>query len=139
MINVKVSDGQTDAGAKVTSRGQLVTAPLDFSVPYFKAMTVNDQVYNFLINDVNKLIVITDVIAFGDRSVGTNGSVVNIYEATASDSGTITKEVLRLDIGKNSSFVATGLNYVLSQGVFLNAKQSDNNVNLTIGAYRINL
>lgn len=139
MIAASLIDGETFQHVKVTPKGELVTAPIEHTDPVFQSMTVNDQAYNFFINQIGFQIVITDIIAFGDRSVGTAGSAVVIYEATATDSTVATKTILQLDIGKNASFVATGLNYFMSQGVFINAKMDDNNVNLTIGGYRVKI
>ena len=48
-VDSHITDSATSHRAKVTTYGQLVTAPLAFSQPATNSMAVDDQVYNFIV------------------------------------------------------------------------------------------
>ena len=136
-INGIVMDGTgTKSKARVTSRGELVVASIAFSEPYFNAMTVDGQVYNFTEPRAGMRFVITDIVAGADRSVGATGVDIVIYES-ATATGTSTKDILALSLTKQTSTNLIGLNLITSTGTYLNATMDDNNVNLTILGYYV--
>ena len=133
-LPINILDKATNKSAIVTSRGQLVTSPLEFSDPVFHSLTANDTADTWFKPFAGKRLVITDVIIQTDRSVTTQ-ALIDIYEATAEDSETIDKQVFQFDLKKQESLVLTGLNIIISEGVFINAKADDSNVLITIGGY----
>ena len=137
-INGILMDGTgTKTKAKVTTRGQLVVAPLEFSEPYFNAMTVDDQVYNFTTPKTGHQFVITDVIAAGDKNVtASTGVEIAIYES-ATASGVSSKDLITLDINRLGGANLIGLNLITTTGTYINATMDDNNVNLTILGYYV--
>jgi len=137
-INGIVMDGTgTKSKAKVTARGQLVVAPLSFSEPYFNAMTVDDQVYNFTTPKTGLQFVITDIIAAGDKNVtASTGVEIVIYES-ATASGVSSKDLFILNINRLGAANLIGLNLITTIGTYLNATMDDNNVNLTILGYYV--
>lgn len=137
MISHSIAGGATNTEAKVTKFGQLVTTPIEYSDPMFKSMSVVDTANNFFTNKAKKQIVITDVIAFANKDIGPNGATVIIYEATSTTTITISKTILQLDMLKNTSVIITGLNLIVTIGLFVNGKTDDNNVALTIAGYRV--
>lgn len=138
-LSVEIEDGRsgTRNKVKVTNRGQLVTAPIDFSTSSFNSMLVNNQAYNFAVPQAGKRFVITDIIVSGDKNVGTSGSEIVIYEATAVDSATVDVNLFQFTITKNTTQSITGLNVITNAGKWINAKMDDNNVNLTILGYSV--
>ena len=136
-LNDAVSIGTgTKSKARVTTRGELVVASIAFSEPYFNAMTVDDQVYNFTEPSAGMQFVITDIVAGADRNVGATGVDISIYESTTA-TGTSSKDILTLSLSKQTSTNLIGLNLITSTGTYLNATMDDNNVNLTILGYYV--
>lgn len=137
MINANIIDGKgDDYKVKVTSRGQLITAPLDFSDAYSVSATVINTAYNFVTPKIGFRFVITDILLNADNSVGTTpGATVVLYEAASLTSTTATKTILSIELVKQTNRDITGLNLIVSEGVWLNIKTDDNNINATVLGY----
>ena len=141
-LSVEIEDGKggTKNKVKVTSLGQLVVAPLEFSEPLFNAIALTATAYNFVEPVAGKRFVITGYIAATDKNVSsTNGAEIAIIESSAIDSTVASKVLLTLDLGKLDSQVITGLNMITSPGVWINASTDDATVNLTILGYYISV
>jgi len=138
-LNIEIEDGRggTKHTAKVTSRGQLVVAPLEFSETYFNFMDVDNQVYNFAEPRAGQRFVITGMLINGSRSIGTSGAVVEIYEADAIDSGTVSKALFTIDLAKSASLSVNPLNVIINSGMWLNGRTDDDDVYLTILGYYV--
>jgi len=136
-ITSKIVDALSGKPAKVTSRGQLVTAPLEFSSTTSIKLEVVDTAYTLSSPKTNKQGVITDIIISGDKNIGTNGSILEIYEATDSTTTTVSKAILTASIAKSGNMVLTNLNWPFSEGVWLSAKCDDDNIYITYGGYYI--
>lgn len=137
MINANIIDGTgNDYMVKVTSRGQLVTAPLDFSDAHSVSATVINTAYNFVKPKSGKRFVITDILLNADNAVGTNpGATVVLYETDSLTSTTPTKTILSIELIKQTNRDITGLNLIVTEGVWLNIKTNDNNINATVLGY----
>ncbi len=129
-----ILDKSTKRSAIVTSRGQLVTSPLEFSDPVFHSLVADNVSINWFKPLAGKRLVITDVIVQTDRSVTTQ-ALIDIYETSDEESETIVKSIFQFDLKKQESLVLTGLNIIITEGVFINAKADDSNVLITIGGY----
>ena len=124
--------------ACVTERGQLITAPLDYSRPYTANATVNDQGYTVVLPKTAKRFVITDIILDADKSVSsTTAGTVNIYESADLDSAVVETAILTIEVLKNTHRPFIGLNLIVTQGKWVNFKTSDNNVSITILGYYV--
>lgn len=138
MIEVKVLDaGGSGKQAKVTERGQLVVAPLEFSEVYQQTANVINTAFNLVTPKTGKRFVITDILLYADKNVGVNDASVQIYEATSATSTTVSKSILTLEMLKNSSRDITGLNLITSQGVWLSIKTDDNTIYATLMGYYV--
>lgn len=122
---------------EVTALGQLVTAPLKYSGTKFNNMDLVNTAYNFHKPTSGKRFVITGMIVATNRSVGANGAVIEFYEASAVDSTTVDKTILRLDMVKNDILPIIGANFILTEGAFLNGKTDDDDVLATIAGYGV--
>ncbi len=131
-----ITDKGTSKCVKVTDRGQLVTAPLEFSEPVFHSLTANDVSVNWFKPLAGKRLVITEVIVQVDRNATTQ-ALIDIYETNEEGSETIVKSLFQFDIPKQESIVLTGLNIITTEGAFINSKADDSNVLITIGGYFI--
>ena len=137
-LKTKLIDGDIGTSVKISTLGQLITAPLDFSTPVFHNMTLISTAYNFSEPRTGKKGVITDIIITGDKNIGANGSLIEIYCADSATDTTALVDILSVTLAKNASLVLTGLNWQIAGGVWVNAKMDDNNVGITLAGYYIN-
>ncbi len=134
MAEVLINDPTTGSQAKVTTRGQLITSPLDFSCPTSSCITCACTAVNFTVATSGKIFVVTDIIV---SSGGGATQTIEIYEATSATSTTVAKQIFSLDLAARTVVPLTGLNWNLTQGVWLNAKSSGTTSMVTIAGYFI--
>jgi len=137
MIHVGIKDGFTGDSALVTSRCQLVTAPLDYSKFYLANASVINTAFNLVVPKSGYRFVITDIVLSSDRGVGNDGAIVDLYEATGPDITTISTSIYQDEIAKQRSKILTGLNIIVSVGVWVNVKTDDNGVRANVAGYYI--
>jgi len=132
-----IKDNNSGISAKVTKFGQLVVAPLQYSTPVADEIDLANTGFNFVGPEQDKSIVITDIVLSADRNVGVNGADVVVYEA--SDTVTLTEDqiILDVDMVKQTTLAVNGLNLIVPEGKFVNAKSDDVNVKITIMFYRV--
>ena len=135
--DVTIRDGQRNTRtAKVTEKGQLVVAPLDFSISVTEILAVDDAGYTFFGPSPNKLFIITGILLSAENTtVGINGAVVELFEADALDSDVVSKSIVKVVVPKGGNLIITGLNLKTDTGKWLNAKTDDNDVYATILGY----
>ena len=128
-----IKDPQSGSVAKVTEFGQLVTAPIDYSVPVVDTLAADNTPVNFIEPQGGKKIVITDIILTANRDVGVNGALVQVYCATAPDSSAITVGLLDIDMLKNTGRDLIGVNFIIDEGFWVNAISDDSSIQITLG------
>jgi len=132
------SGGGDNFEAIVTSRGQLVTAPLHFSDPYTATASVINTAYVISSAKVGERFVITDILLDADRNVSANTpATVVLYEGTSEDTTTASRTILSIEMLKNTNRVITGLNVILSENVWFLLKTDDATINATILGYYV--
>lgn len=137
-VSFELEDGQGESyKACVTSRGQLVVGPIDFSEAYAVEVDVNDTAYNFVPPKTNKRFVVTDILLYANKGVGAADATVDVYESTSATSTVISKSILAIEMLKNSSRDITGLNLIITEGKWLNIKTNDNTIFATVMGYYI--
>jgi len=135
---VNIKDGSSRVTAKVTKFGQLVVAPLQYSEPVLGNLNAIDTAFNFIEPQQNHSIVITDITVSADNSVSNvTPAEVEIYEATEPDTTAITKGIISPRVVRADNFALTGLNLIVPEGLFVNAKTNDDNILVTIMFYRV--
>lgn len=141
MINTKISDGSGGGHlAKVTHAGELVIVRGNYDQTFQDSMALTNTAYNLVVPKAGKQFIITGIVINADKNVSaTDGAVVEVYEATTSDTTTVTKTILTLNIGKNSTIPLTGILIQTTKGVYLNAKTDDATVNITLLGYYLEL
>jgi len=138
MIKSALIDLLTGRAAKVTRFGELITGRYDYSDPIYHSMSSTATAYNFFTPISNKRLVITDILVDADRNVSpTTPATIDIYESSGSTDTTIDKQILKLELLKNSSRDFTSLNFIASTGKWVNAKTDDATVNITIAGYYV--
>jgi hypothetical protein len=139
MISAQIKDGKGGGyQAKVTKRGQLVTAPLDYSTAYFNAVNAVDTAFEVTGPNASRQFVITDILLDADKNVSANtaGTIV-LYEADSGTSTTATKTILTIEMLKNTARVITGINLIVTAGKWLNIKTTDATIYATILGYYV--
>lgn len=135
---VTIVDPDSSVSPKVTKSGQLVTSPIEYSAPVSLNLDTVDTAFNFITPEHGKSIVITDIIASADKIVsGTTPADIVIYESDSATSLTELAVIVRPQLTRANNFILTGLNLITPNGVWINAKSSDNNVLVTLMFYRI--
>jgi hypothetical protein len=137
MIKTNIVDLGNDTSAKVTSRGELVTGKLNFSSAYNANAVVINTGYNLIVPRNGHCFVITDILIFADKSVSVNDATISVYTASSATSTTAIDTILTTQIKASTSRDLTGLNLLVSHGVWVNAKTDDNNVYFTIFGYYV--
>lgn len=118
-----IKDGSgSGAEAKVTSRGQLITAPLEFSDPLTIDLTTTGIAYNFFKPKSGRRFVITEIFVHTNRTSPTGGTLIEIFEASEVDSITIDRSLFKVDLARQVGVGHGSLNWIISEGVWLNAK-----------------
>jgi hypothetical protein len=137
-IKVRIIGGVTNASPRITKRGQFVTGPLDFEQFYLGSAIANDTAVNVVPPKTGKCFVITAIILSGDRSIANDGAVTDIFEnGTGPTDGTITRQIIQEEIGRQQRMVATGLNIIIQPGRWINVKASDVIVRCNIAGYYV--
>ena len=136
---ISVTLNQNGNPAKVTESGELVVAPLSFDETKFNELAEDDTAYNFYEPKPNKQFVITSMLAYGDKQVGSQtNATVEVYEAASSDSTTVLKCLIKFEIGQNQAIPFTPLRVLVKEGVWVNAKTDDDDIHMTVMGYYIN-
>jgi hypothetical protein len=135
-IKTIIHDGKGKGSeARVSSRGQLVVAPLDFSTPYNVKAEVINTAYNLVKPKLGWQFIVTDILLYANKNVGAADATVNLYEATAVDSLTIAKSIIEIEMLKQTSINLTGLNMIVTEGRWINIKTDDDDIFATIMGY----
>lgn len=138
MIGVQVVDGSGKGrAARVTSIGQLVTAPFAYNDTVFKELAAADAAYNFYKPKVGKQFVISGILFRADKQVSsTVDATVVVYEATTDATTTVSKVLIQFAVVQGDIINATSLNLLVAEGKYVNAKTDDDDIHMTIlGSY----
>jgi hypothetical protein len=138
MIESKIVGGSRNTGARVTQRGQLVVAPLEYSRFYTGTATLVNTAVNLVKPQTHKKFVITDIIISSNRDVGVNGAIVDIYEALSPSTTTVTREIYQDEVAKQTRASLIGLNVlIVDEGRWINFKTDDASVRCNLAGYYI--
>ena len=137
-IDVKIKDGWGGGvEACVSSRGQLVVAPLSFSNFYSVTAGVINTGYNIVPPKTGKIFVITDIILSANRNVGASDATVVIYTADSLTSTTVIDTIFTQEMIKQSNIAVTGLNVIATEGTWINIKTDDDDVFVNMAGYYV--
>ena len=138
MLKVTLWGGKNKNSPQITDRGQLVTGALSFETFHLGSAIANNVAVNVVAPKSGKCFVITAIILSGDRSVATAGAVTDVFENTIGPTdGTVSKQIIQEEIGKQTRMTATGLNIIVSQGAWVNVKADDVIVRCNIAGYYV--
>ena len=135
---VIIKDPKTGNSARVTKFGQLVVAPIQYSTPVTKDLAVINAAFNFTEPKAGLSVVITDIFVSADNGVSnTTPAEIEIYTADSPDSIVVIDSILQPRLTRGRNVPMTGLNLLIGEGVWVNAKTNDNDILLTIMFYRV--
>ncbi len=139
MIQLIIVDGSGNGrAAKVTSIGQLVTAPYAYDETEFRELAEPNTAYNFYKSKPGEQFVITGVLFRADKQVSsTVDATVVIYEATTDSTTTVSKISIQFAVVQGDIINATPLNILVNEGRYVNAKTTDDDMHMTIMGYYI--
>jgi len=133
-----VSGGNKRYAVTVSNNGQIVTAPYAYDMTEFRELAATNTAYNFYTPIGGKQFVMTGVYAVADKQVsGSVSAAVIVYEATSAGTTTVAKVLVQTAIVQDQVHFFSGLNILVSEGVFINAKTTDDDVHMTITGYFI--
>jgi len=138
MINTVIADSKTKTTAKVSSNGELITAPFNFDMGIRKVLNATGTAFNHVVPKSGEKFIITGLIINADKNV-TSSAVVEFYEADSPTNATASKGLVTIDVPKNETVVITGINMETSQGVYLNSKTDDATVNFMVLGHFVNI
>lgn len=136
--NYIVDGTGTGDRVKVTSRGQLIVAPIEFSSAYQQTVDATGTAFNFVPPINGKRFVLTDIIIEAAKSVSTTvAATVELYEATSATSIVINRAILNFDMVRYAVRSLNGLNLICSEGRWINIQTDDATLNATIMGYYV--
>lgn len=139
MIDVQILDGSgTGSTAKITTRGQVVTAPLEYSLAYNATAGTANVAVNVIEPINGKRFVIDSLMLYANQGVSnTADATVDIYEATSNATATISKSLVQTNMVRQDRIILQQINLIVSEGVWVNAKTTDDDVYVTIFGYYV--
>lgn len=136
--SVGIQDSKDGNAARVTRFGQLVVAPLAYSEPVARNLDTTDTAFNFLTPVAKHSIVITDIIVSADKDVSSvDPAEIEVYQADEASALDILQGIVSPRLTRGGDLVLTGLNLLVPEGRWINAKTNDNNILITIMFYRV--
>lgn len=134
-LKVIVEDGSgTGKTAHVNEQGGLVVTER-YNVVAFSALT-SSAADTLIEPEPGKSIVINSIVVNADRSV-TSQSLVDVYLASGINSATIDQTILKLEVPKSTTIAVDKINFIVDEGVWVNTKADDQNVNVTVFYYYV--
>ena len=132
-IVTRIVSGDCVRYVNISRQGGLKTVPLEFDQAKFQSLSVDDQAFNFFGPTAHKQFVVRGAVVFGNRDIADNSdTIIVIYEADSATSTTVDKVLIQFGLGRLTALSIVPLNLLVSEGVFVNAKTTDNTVNMTI-------
>ena len=136
MQSIQLVGGGNGIAAKVTASGQLVTAPLSFDETKFIELAEPNTAYSFYPPKPNCAFIITGFIAKADKQVSsTVDADVVIYEAATEGTTTASKVLFQVAMVEGDLIIPTPINILVSEGVYVNAKTTDDDIHMTVIGY----
>lgn len=140
-VRTEIKDGGgTNVSARVTKRGELVvSASGTFSKAYNATAAVADTAYNFVGPSTSQQFVITGILLKANQNVSnTTDAIVTLYEATAPDTATVSSTILEVAMVRGDQLTIPA-NLLVTPGVWVNLKTTDDDVYGTLMGYYVNV
>lgn len=134
MVDVRIADLTHGVSAHVSENGELITRAFDYCEGSIQSITGTTAAFNFFEPKVGDQLILCGGIASANRSVDANGTVLEIYEADASDSTTQDKLLYSLDLARQQAVNLPPTPLKITVGKYINGDRSS-----TAGAVTVTL
>ena len=137
---VSITGSGNKVEALVSSRGELITGTLSYSIPYYIKVAVAATAYTVVPGIAGKQFVVTDVLLASDKNFAssTAGEVIHVYGAHPSDIDTALDTVVQMELLRNDRLVSNGLNIITNVACAIVAiAPIDTAVDVTIAGYYV--
>lgn len=140
MIGYYLVDGTgKKSRAKVTGNGELVTSPIAYDEAEYRALDEINTAYNFYAPTSGKRFVITGLVLKADKQVSsTVDADVVVYEAGEATSTTASRTIFQMAMVEGDLLALNPINILTTEGVYINAKTTDDDIHVNIMGYYIN-
>lgn len=124
----------------VNAAGELLVSDGPYDLAVFNELATINTAYNFYSPRGREQFVITGFLMYGDKEVSsaTNATVI-IYESDSTDSTTVNKVLLQVEVGQNQSIQLPNIRILCNKGVYINAKTDDDDIHITIFGHYVDL
>lgn len=137
-LPVRIVDPATGREASVTRTGALAVGAIQYDEVSFQELATDNIAFNFYTPKAGQQFVITLIHLKADRDVSnTVDAAVVIYEATSVTETTVAKVLFQVNMVRNNILVLPGLNILVSEGVWINGKTTDDDIFVNITGYYI--
>lgn len=141
-LNVHIGSGDGKGGVlKVTPQGEMAVSRYGYDETEFRLLDSPGVAYNFYGPRAGYGFVITVIRARANRQVSTtvDADVVVFENATGPDQVAQEKVIHQEALVRGENFTLMGLNYRVTEGRWVNATTTDDDVTMTIMGYYIPL
>lgn len=127
--------GPNGIPVRVSSNGEILSRPFDYSDSFFKNLNVVDTAFNLVEPKSGEQFVISGLAISGNRDIGVNGSILVIYGTDDATSTTTTGKEIEFEVPKSTVLPFIQPNLLIAEGLFLNGKCDDNSVRVNLFGY----
>ena len=132
--------GRNGQQVSVNDAGELLISDGPFDLAVFNELDIANQDYNFYGPKGQQQFVMTGFLMFGDKQVSsTTNATVIIYEASAPDSATVDRVLIKVEVGQNQAVPFPSIRVLANRGVYINAKTDDDDIHVTILGHYVDL
>ena len=135
-VPVMLMDGRSGKKARITNLGQLVTSPLSYDLTKNHTIDSTDTAFNFFGPKAGKNFVVTGLVMTANKNINTDVRV-EFYGALGPDDVVGVGESVPIEMLRSSSRDILGLNILVSEGIWINVKADDIEVNVTMFGYYV--
>ncbi len=132
--------GRDNEVAIVDKSGHLAIGPAQFDEAVFQTLDSLSTSYNFFPPLPHSRFVMTSLIVFADKDVlDSSDTTVTIYEGTTADTTTVSKTLLQFGMGRLTSLPIVPLRLAVTEGFYVNAKTTDDDIHITMMGHYVKI
>jgi len=134
---VTIRDPGTLSGGRVTKNGEIVSAALNYSMPYYVKITAPGDIYNIVPAITGKRFISTGMLIATSKNI-VNEKTIEVYESSDAESGVHDTDIINVDMIKNERLPVPLENAATESTKYINANCDGNDVSITIWGYYVN-
>jgi len=132
-LGVKIQGPSDSLAARVNKVGELGVSRIGFDLTSFQEMNATGDPFTLYDPRSNQQFVITAIRIKAGRDVSNTVSAnVTIFEATQSGAAAVDRVLFQELVGRSEDATLTGINILVNEGKFINAKTTDATVSVNV-------